>query len=543
MGKSEKMAVEEIARTVVDPRHAWWAIMVFLLLITVVGLSDLRLFFDIPAAAASAEKPASPAWTSAPAVRGILEKNRSALDWIKRTEDHVSKESPFSQAVQPWIQNGLLMTGEGVGEVMVGRQGWLYYRPSFRFLTKPDQPSKADVGYAASAKAILAFSEDLRASGIQLVIVPAWPKLAIHPENFGAGHPSLALSSQPPAYEGWRKTLEQGGVTVFDSAASLAAAKAEHEDGSYLKTDSHWNPHGMKRVASDVGSFLIEKRFVTKGTGAALQTRSHVRNAGDLLRMLRLPESISKLREENTEISVVRRADGARWLPDRASPMLVLGDSFCNIFSLAGMGWGEDAGFTEHLGVALGQPVDAILRNGDGAHATRALLARELGLGQDRLAGKKIVVWEFAASQITEGIWPVIPCRLKREESHVASQEYLEVADGETVQIIGTVAIMGDVPNPNTSVYKEYVMPMVLESLQSADGTPVSAARALAYGLVMQDKKLTALASLRRGQRVKVTLRSWAAAEAEYGRHERKEFDDELSLEPVNWWESFSIVE
>ncbi|MFY7818525.1 MAG: alginate O-acetyltransferase AlgX-related protein [Akkermansiaceae bacterium] len=542
MGKSEKMAVEEIALTVIKPTHAWCVIAVFLLMIMGIGIADLRLFFNIPPASTPASETTANAWTVSPAIRSVLDQNRLALDWIKRTEDHVSKESPFSQALQPWVQSTLLMAGEGVGEVMVGREGWLYYRPSFRFLTKPDVVKSPDSGYDASAKAILAFAQDLRERGIPLVIVPAWPKMAIHPEHFGAGRDATSTTIHPLAYERWKQTLEAGGVVVFDSAKALSEAKADHRDGTYLKTDSHWNPVGMKRVASGVASYLLDQQLVAKGMVAAQETSTNARNAGDLLRMLRLPEQVSKTWEETTQISVVRKSDGSKWLPDRHAPVLVLGDSFCNIFSMAGMGWGEDAGFTEHLGAALMQPVDAILRNGDGAHATRSMLARDLNAGQNRLEGKKVVVWEFAASQITEGIWPVISCKAT-PPVETKTDEFLEVADDETIEIIATIATIGTVPNPNTSVYKDYVTHVVLDSLEMPGGSPAPAKRALAYGLVMQDKKNTALASLRQGQRIKVKLRSWLSAEAEFGRHERAEFDDDLSLEPVNWWESFTPVE
>lgn len=542
MGKSEKMAVEEIALTVIKPTHAWCVIAVFLLMIMGIGIADLRLFFNIPPASTPASETTANASTGSPAIRSVLDQNRQALDWIKRTEDHVSKESPFSQALQPWVQSTLLMAGEGVGEVMVGREGWLYYRPSFRFLTKPDVVKSPDSGYDASAKAILAFAQDLRERGIPLVIVPAWPKMAIHPEHFGAGPDATSTAIQPLAYERWKQTLEAGGVVVFDSAKALSEAKADHRDGTYLKTDSHWNPVGMKRVASAVASYLLDQKLVAKGMVAAQEISTNARNAGDLLRMLRLPEQVSKTWEETTQISVVRKSDGSKWLPDRHAPVLVLGDSFCNIFSMAGMGWGEDAGFTEHLGAALMQPVDAILRNGDGAHATRSMLARELNAGQNRLEGKKVVVWEFAASQITEGIWPVISCKAT-PPVETKTDEFLEVADDETIEIIATIATIGTVPNPNTSVYKDYVTHVVLDSLEMPGGSPAPAKRALAYGMVMQDKKNTALASLRQGQRIKVKLRSWLSAEAEFGRHERAEFDDDLSLEPVNWWESFTPVE
>lgn len=85
--------------------------------------------------------------------------------------------------------------------------------------------------------------------------------------------------------------------------------------------------------------------------------------------------------------------------------MLLLGDSFANIYALGSMGWGASAGLAEQLALALNRPVDAIRRNDAGAHATREMLALELARGCNRLAGKKVVVWEFAARELAQGDW------------------------------------------------------------------------------------------------------------------------------------------
>ena len=66
------------------------------------------------------------------------------------------------------------------------------------------------------------------------------------------------------------------------------------------------------------------------------------------------------------------------WQRDPKSEILLLGDSFTNIFSLVNMGWGEGAGLAEHLSLALGLPMDAITRNDAGSFATREMLAKEL---------------------------------------------------------------------------------------------------------------------------------------------------------------------
>ena len=45
------------------------------------------------------------------------------------------------------------------------------------------------------------------------------------------------------------------------------------------------------------------------------------------------------------------------------SNVLVLGDSFVNVFAHQAMGWGASAGFAEHLSRELGRPLDHIVRN------------------------------------------------------------------------------------------------------------------------------------------------------------------------------------
>jgi len=78
------------------------------------------------------------------------------------------------------------------------------------------------------------------------------------------------------------------------------------------------------------------------------------------------------------------------------------------MYSLATLGWGESAGFAEQLSYTLQRPIDRIVQNDQGAHATRGLLARELGRGADRLAGKRVVIWQFAARELAFGDWRVI---------------------------------------------------------------------------------------------------------------------------------------
>ncbi len=104
-------------------------------------------------------------------------------------------------------------------------------------------------------------------------------------------------------------------------------------------------------------------------------------------------------------IHQVQAANGDPWEPSTAADVLLMGDSFTNIFSLEGMGWGASAGLGAQLSFALQRPVDVIAQNDSGAFATRQSLSRELAAGEDRLAGKRVVVWEFASRELSVGDW------------------------------------------------------------------------------------------------------------------------------------------
>jgi hypothetical protein len=102
-------------------------------------------------------------------------------------------------------------------------------------------------------------------------------------------------------------------------------------------------------------------------------------------------------------IHEVQDPAGVPFEPDQHASVLLLGDSFTNVFSLDQMGWGASAGLGAQLALALGRDVDVIAQNDAGAHATRQLLFNALAGGEDRLAGKSVVVWELASRELAVG--------------------------------------------------------------------------------------------------------------------------------------------
>jgi alginate O-acetyltransferase complex protein AlgJ len=126
---------------------------------------------------------------------------------------------------------------------------------------------------------------------------------------------------------------------------------------------------------------------------------------GDTLAMLDLPATQRAFPQDRVLISRVLQPDGSAWRSDRAADILLLGDSFSNIYSLASMGWGDAAGFAEHLSYAMNRPLDRIVQNDDAAFATREMLRRA---GAERLKGKRVVIWQFAARELAAGDWKMI---------------------------------------------------------------------------------------------------------------------------------------
>ena len=104
---------------------------------------------------------------------------------------------------------------------------------------------------------------------------------------------------------------------------------------------------------------------------------------------------------------MVLDAAGRPWRRDPAAEVLLLGDSFTNVYSDPALGWGRGAGLAEQLACELGRPVDKLALNA-GAWATRQALARAVAGCRARLAGKRVVVYQFAGRELSSGDWRLV---------------------------------------------------------------------------------------------------------------------------------------
>ena len=423
----EAIANIEVGQTNVTPAVARASVAWFLLLLVVLPFTELvapdasspwRHLAGMPQAISErlAQSRGESAWDR------LIAANRAVLEGLTGFETALEDRSRVGQLLRPPTQRVLSgWFGAGNERVYVGESGWLFYRPDVEYATGRgflDERAMERRRLAASEyeapptpdprPAILQFKRDLEARGITLVLMPTPAKPSIHPGQLSASYDSHAGALHNSSYHAFLRELRGDGVLVFDPSAELTRLRASGEH-AYLATDTHWRPEAMQTVAEALALFVRQHVTLAPVTAPGYQAeRREAQNIGDIAAMLDLPPGQTLYPAERVPLRFIVNAAGDPWTSSRDADILLLGDSFTNMYSLQTMGWGEAAGLAEQVSYALQRPVDRIVQNDDGAHATRLQLAREVSGGSDRLAGKRVVIWQFAARELAFGDWRVI---------------------------------------------------------------------------------------------------------------------------------------
>jgi alginate O-acetyltransferase complex protein AlgJ len=469
--------------------------------------------------------------------------NRRLLGQLAACEDALEAASPVREWLRPWVQYVMTAIGRaGSEQVHVAPGGWLFFRPDVAHVAGPDLLDAAARGPRIVREtdtprardpipAIVAFRDALARRGLALVVVPTPVKPTVHPERVAGGEaPAGPLHNR--GFDRLLSALGAAGVDVVDVAPALV--ELAREAPVYLATDTHWRPEAVRAAARTVARHIEALGVLAPRAEAAFVERiAAVEQHGDSVALLGLPPWQALFPRERVVIRRVSRADGAPWRPDPHAETLVLGDSFTNIYSLGAMGWGEAAGFAEQLALALGRPVDRIVQNADGAHATRELLARELAAGRDRLAGKRVVVWQFAARELSQGDWRVVPL----PEPAARAPGFIVPPAGVSWVATGRIAAMSRVPRPGTVPYRDHIAALHLADLRVPEAG-IDHGEAMVYVLTMRDNAWTAAGAYNVGDTIRLRLRPWADVAAVYEGISRSELDAEslLSVEPC-WGE------
>jgi alginate O-acetyltransferase complex protein AlgJ len=431
----EELALIEIEHTTVSPFTVRLLLAFFLTSIAAVPIAEVsRLRIDASARQGGGAEGIAIAWshlaTIPENIRSYLAEAKDASLWdrivsgnrilmagLSGFERALENESLIGQSLRPPAQLVIARwLGAGNERVYLGLDRWLFYSPDVDYVTGPGFLDQAQLRRRVKAApewtappqpdprpAITQFKADLEARGITLVVMPTPLKPGVHAEMLTRRYADSTGVLQNPSYQTLVDDLKREGVLVFDPSEALIAAR--RTGPLYLATDTHWRPEAMELVAELLGSFVAGARLPTRPDPGYRVERLEVRNTGDAARMLDLPADHRLFPIESVWLRRVLHSDGSPWRASRDADVLLLGDSFSNIYSLESMGWGTSAGLAEQLSYALRRPVDRLVQNDEGSFATRAMLQRD----PERLHGKRVVVYQFAARELASGDWKSIP--------------------------------------------------------------------------------------------------------------------------------------
>ncbi len=469
--------------------------------------------------------------------------NREVLRSINSFEDTLEERSLVGEWIRPRLQKPLTrFLGVGNEQVYCGRSGSLFFRPAVEHLTGPgflDQHQMARRSASGNEwqeppkpdplPAILEFRDQLAERGIELLIVPVPVKATIHPGLLSRRYATTGTAVHNPSHDEFSTRLEAAGVQVFDPTPLLVNQAASTGEPQYLMTDTHWTPQAVDLVAQELANAVRRTVDLSKNSVGYISKEASATSVGDLAEMLEIPKFFAA---QDVRTDVVENPNGKRWQAGRSAEVLLLGDSFANIYNEEQLGWGANAGLAQRLGFHLGSPVDTLIRNDDGAFSTRLLLSQEIEQGSDRLAATRVLIWEFTARELSVGDWRAIPM------ARTASNEIRFVVPprGSAIVVEGTVAALADVPNPRTAPYADFIVGMHLVDLKSdhvLDGD-----QAMVFTWAMRNRRLTDGARYQVGQRLRLELRPWADVTRELGTVNRGElFENDLFLQTPCWGE------
>lgn len=362
--------------------------------------------------------------------------------YLRAFEKKVEDENALVLAVRPQYQLAVWNIFNDPGEkVVLGAAGdcigkscgrdttvssdrWLYYRQDVEFLVQPSPLDARSAKLDNPIQAILRFRDQLKAKGVELLVVIVPGKPSIYPERL-TGRKSRAGNSIRSHGKIILDSLAKLGLHTVDLYTPLLTAKVGDADLGplYLNDDTHWTPRGAElaaavialnvRLLADAGVIDIGENKVEYVASDSLADR-----IGDIGEMSGLnkfgtfkvqkvtghvvsQQSVSKRIEppaDSLSDSVAVYDTTKTPFKDdfRKSKILILGDSFSRIYQTDAP---VNAGWIAHFAMNLDCPVSSIVSDGGASTLVREKLARKAGV----LKGKKLLIWEFVERDLRFG--------------------------------------------------------------------------------------------------------------------------------------------
>ena len=317
--------------------------------------------------------------------------------YLRAFENKVEDENALVLAFRPKYQLAVWNVFNDPGEKVVlgaGEGRWLFYRQDVEFLV---QPSPLDVRSAKldnPIQAILKFRDQLKAKGVELLVVITPGKPSIYPERL-TGIDGLKLAGHGKAI---LDSLTKLGLNTVDLYTPLLSAKADDAKlgALYLDDDTHWTPRGAELAAGEIAkkvNAMVDAGQVNIGEPSMdyVVSDSLADRMGDIGEMSGLNKfNVFKVQQVTGHVVSPFKDDF------RKSKILILGDSFSRIYQTDSP---VNAGWIAHFAKNISRPVSSIVSDGGASTLVREKLARKAGV----LKGKKLLIWEFVERDLRFG--------------------------------------------------------------------------------------------------------------------------------------------
>ena len=391
-------------------------------------------------------------------------KNQSLNEHLKSFEKNL-ETAFFAETPRKLIQSTLSLSPlkEGNRNVRIGKDGWLFLDDAIESLTGQgpfhDGPFPFQKDGNSPVGSIKRFADQLDNFGARLILVSIPSKAMIYPEKIN--HNIKGPISHPDAQRLVSELNSLPNLDVLDLTRSLFNLKKDKK--VFLKQDTHWTPEAMEEAAKIIANH-IKSMDINIDKVNLNPKQKEVRKAyGDLVEKINIWDGAF-----NQESVIAKPIKGNT--RDRNSEIILLGDSFTNIYSSnEGLGWGNNAGLPEHIASNVGTPIDVISINGGGATEVRKKLAQRRGSSED-MKNKRVVIWAITCRDLFLSQEQCIDRNISWENVSFDKRPLEKKPTNNKITIRAKLIEKPKIPDPNKTTYKDLLYGADYEIIETISG-------------------------------------------------------------------------